>query len=219
MMIKVSAYVFLDVEKNEKGCISSWRAIQTDSNFKPIKTYKKETEEDMGFDEWCGNPYSIKFICWNTEDFFSLLGELQKNKWKNKNFLKMIKYQYWNLQNEIIYRTKSLFKGGSVEMALLMYGTKVPEKAKGEWVNIYQLMNLVNHFMFDEVKNKLLFQGKAFPQAISLPLLLRDGYTVSFKYELETNYIRMELKKDEKSYLVHGKDEKECFENCVGILR
>lgn len=162
----------IGLKTNENLVIQSLFEMEVDSNH-----YKHSVQDVLiKFEAWIKNPYNCKFVTFYMQEMKGFMEICKESnvKWKIRDFYKIIGYQYWNVQNELVYRIGKRNENIDIEELLALYGLDyIGNRAETKDL-CYNTYNLTQHFKLDKKRNDELFllkqsKGKGRDEKKELP--------------------------------------------------
>lgn len=169
-------FIFLnfDSQKNESGNlkITKFIALKTNETFTVLSSFEKElsTEHYVSsiqnmlseFEIWLKNPYEYKFVTFYEEDMKTFIEQAKKytNKSNKNHFYKIIQFQYWNIQSEMVYRLGLRNETISLPDLLSVYGVDFVGDEVSSKTLLYNTYTLATFFKMDGLRNQKVFVKK-----------------------------------------------------------
>lgn len=108
--LPLKGYLFITINKTKNMSIPSGTIVKTNKDLKIVEAKNTEFlhKEDADLiHKWIENPNEYRFVSPSYEDFSIFIRALEKYVQSlPRNYVRIIKSRYWNVQSEILYRLK-----------------------------------------------------------------------------------------------------------------
>lgn len=201
----MKGYIFLSVQSNIEKDNISFMMIKTNLDFVVMDKMSANTNEIDAIERmatWIGDPTQYRFVANSLEEFNRFTNATHPYNHKlPRDFLRIIKSRFWNIQNEMSYRLKCPNYFGMDDF-LGLYGISSITAGDPMLTNCLQLYALTNAFHTDKkMANEILRNG--------YQMVLRDRFKL-MSYDVLFNQVLSEYgnlvfhKKNAQTYSVEA---------------